>query len=98
MPDDTLATRIYFRSIAVISFDSPIFFLRAIYPDQSLLLLGLPSSFNLLNWNTKQRTVVAMLSEEEEELVSHFHHRDNEPSRVLISAYRSGTESSVPPS
>ncbi|KAH9893549.1 hypothetical protein C8Q73DRAFT_647401, partial [Cubamyces lactineus] len=37
-------------------------------PSQSLLLLSLPSSFHLLNWSTRQRTVVHMVSEEEEEL------------------------------
>ncbi len=61
-----------FRAIALITFASPIFCLRALDPTQSLLLLGLPSSFHLLNWNTNERTVVNMLSEEEEELASHF--------------------------
>ncbi|KAI0653138.1 hypothetical protein C8Q70DRAFT_928418, partial [Cubamyces menziesii] len=37
-------------------------------PSQSLLLLSLPSSFHLLNWSTRQRIVVHMTSEEEEEL------------------------------
>ncbi|TFK88428.1 hypothetical protein K466DRAFT_73821 [Polyporus arcularius HHB13444] len=59
---------IQFRTIAVIPFASPIFNLRAVDPAQSLLLLGLPTSFHLLNWNTRERTVVHMLSEEEEEL------------------------------
>ena len=59
-----------FRTIAVIPFASPIFNLRAVDPTQSLLLLGLPTSFHLLNWVTLERTVVHMLSEEEEELVS----------------------------
>ncbi|RDX48129.1 hypothetical protein OH76DRAFT_1456386 [Lentinus brumalis] len=44
------------------------FNLRAVDPTQSLLLLGLPTSFHLLNWITRERTVVHMLSEEEEEL------------------------------
>ncbi|KAI0695340.1 hypothetical protein C8T65DRAFT_665439 [Cerioporus squamosus] len=57
-----------FRTIAVITFASPVFSLRAVDPTQSLLLLGLPTSFHLLNWITRQRTVVHMLSEEEEEL------------------------------
>ncbi|KAI9067966.1 hypothetical protein FKP32DRAFT_1609178 [Trametes sanguinea] len=47
---------------------SPVLCLRAINPEQALLLLSLPSTFHLLNWETKQRTVVHMLSEEEEEL------------------------------
>ncbi|KAI1793473.1 hypothetical protein LXA43DRAFT_1123145 [Ganoderma leucocontextum] len=59
---------VQFRVIALITFASPIFCLRALDPTQSLLLLGLPSSFHLLNWNTNERTVVSMLSEEEEEL------------------------------
>ena len=58
------------RTIATITFASPIFSLRAVDPNQSLLLLGLPSSFQLFNWETRQRTVVNMVSEEEEELVS----------------------------
>lgn len=62
---------IQFRVIALITFASPIFCLRALDPAQSLLLLGLPSSFHLLNWNTNERTIVNMLSEEEEELASH---------------------------
>ncbi|KAI0741664.1 hypothetical protein C8Q80DRAFT_147997 [Daedaleopsis nitida] len=57
-----------FRTIAVVPFASPIFSLRALDPERSLLLLGLPSSFHLLNWDTQQRTVVNMLSEEEEDL------------------------------
>ncbi|PIL25185.1 hypothetical protein GSI_13074 [Ganoderma sinense ZZ0214-1] len=59
---------IQLRVIALITFASPIFCLRALDPAQSLLLLGLPSSFHLLNWNTNERTIVNMLSEEEEEL------------------------------
>ncbi|KAH9940893.1 uncharacterized protein BXZ73DRAFT_88596 [Epithele typhae] len=35
---------------------------------QSLLLLGLHTSFQLINWKTRQRTNVQMVSDEEEEL------------------------------
>ena len=58
-----------FRTIAIIPFASPIFSIRAVDPTQCLLLLGLPSSFTLLNWETGRRTVVNMVSEAEEELV-----------------------------
>ncbi|KAI8985532.1 hypothetical protein BD414DRAFT_515338 [Trametes punicea] len=47
---------------------SPVLCLRAVDPSQALLLLSLPSTFHLLNWETKQRIIVHMLSEEEEEL------------------------------
>ena len=70
--DEEEATAIQFRIIAIIPFASPTFSLRAVDPSQCLLLLGLPSSFHLLHWETRRRTVVNMLLEDEEELVSSF--------------------------
>ncbi|KAI0331664.1 hypothetical protein GY45DRAFT_1248457 [Cubamyces sp. BRFM 1775] len=57
-----------FQTIAVVPIASPVLCLRAVDPSQSLLLLSLPSSFHLLNWSTRQRIVVHMVTEEEEEL------------------------------
>ncbi|KAI0369106.1 hypothetical protein BV20DRAFT_410908 [Pilatotrama ljubarskyi] len=59
---------VQFRCIADVPIPSPVLCLRALDPSRSLLLLSLPSSFHLLNWATRQRTAVHMLSEEEEEL------------------------------
>ena len=67
--EQSRSQEIHFRTIAVIPLASPTFSLRAIHPEQSLLLLGLPSSFHLMNWHTHERIIVNMLSEEEEELV-----------------------------
>lgn len=86
--DGPEARDVYFRTIAVIPFGSPVFSLRAMDPERSLLLLGLPSSFHLLNWETHQRTIVNMLGDEEEELV-----RANAapPSNPLLKPSFSGT-------
>ncbi|CDO69662.1 hypothetical protein BN946_scf184851.g50 [Trametes cinnabarina] len=65
--DEDLAD-VRFRTVAATPIASPVLSLRAIIPEQSLLLLSLPSTFHLLNWETKERTVVHVLSEEEEEL------------------------------
>ncbi|KAI0630615.1 hypothetical protein C8Q77DRAFT_1063076 [Trametes polyzona] len=59
---------LHFQTIANIPILSPVLCLRALDPGQSLLLLSLPASFHLLNWNTGERIVVSMLTEEVEEL------------------------------
>ncbi|KAH9857268.1 hypothetical protein C2E23DRAFT_720433 [Lenzites betulinus] len=59
---------VHFNTIAAIPILSPVLCLRALHPDQSLLLLSLPSHFHLLNWSTGQRIIVQMLTEEQEEL------------------------------
>ncbi|KAI0640750.1 hypothetical protein C8Q79DRAFT_994736 [Trametes meyenii] len=67
--DESLDTDdVAFRAIADIPIASPVLCLRALDPSQSALLLSLPSSFHLVNWETGQRIIVHMLSEEEEEL------------------------------
>ncbi|KAI0766655.1 hypothetical protein BD413DRAFT_569414 [Trametes elegans] len=68
LEEDEDLNDVCFRTIAVIPIPSPVLCLRAVVPARSLLLLSLPSSFHLLNWETGQRTIVHMMSEEEEEL------------------------------